>query len=115
MIDSRGSAQEGEKVGDGQQENESKRWARREAVQGSGGSGTVVWCRRRKSMGLGHWPLPYSPSMRVSLVLASCCQSQNIIAADAGPDSFTCEALLCLLSSAVDGLSGWCIRLRSWA
>ena len=52
-------------------------------------------------MGLGHWPLPYSPSIRVSLMLASGCQSQNIIADAAGPDTFTCEDLLRLLASAV--------------
>ena len=52
-------------------------------------------------MGLGHWPLPYSPSMRVPLVLASGCQSQNIIADAAGPDTFTCEDLLRLLASSV--------------
>ena len=67
----------------------SEPWARREAVQGSGGGRTVVRYRRRKSMGMGHWPLPYRlPSMLVSLVLASGCQSQNIIAA-AGPDTFS--------------------------
>ena len=42
-------------------------------------------------MGLWHWPLPYNPSVRVSLVLASVCQSQTIIADAAGPDTFTCE------------------------
>ena len=45
-------------------------------------------------MGLGHWPLPYSPFMRVSLVLASGCQSQEIIAAAAsgfeGIDNMRC-------------------------
>ena len=83
--------------------------------RGLGGSRTLVQCRRRKSMGLEHWPLPYSPSMRVSLALASGCQGQNIIAAAAGPDTFTCEDLLRLLAPAVGGPSSWCIRLRSWA
>ena len=68
---------------------------------------------RGKSAELGQWPLPYIPSMPVSLVLASGCQSQNIAAA--GPDNFTCEDLLRLLAPAVGGPSGWCIRLRFWA
>ena len=66
-------------------------------------------------MGLGHWPPSYQPSMRVSLVLASGCQSQNIIADAAGPETFTCEDLFRPLAPAVGGPSGWCIRLRSWA
>ena len=52
-------------------------------------------------MGLGHWPLPYIPSMGVSFVLASGCQSQNIIADVASQDTFTCEDLLRLLATAV--------------
>ena len=84
------------------------------AELGLGGSGSVVRCRRRKSVGLGHWPLPYIPSMGVSFVLASGCQSQNIIADVASQDTSTCEDLLRLLASAVGGPSGWCIRQRSW-
>ena len=48
------------------------------------------------------------------MVLASGCQSQNIIADVASQDTFTCENLLRLLASAVGGPSGWCIRQRSW-
>ena len=66
-------------------------------------------------MVLGHWPLPYSPSMQVLLVLTSGCQSQNVIADAAGPETFTCEDLLRLLASAVGGPSDWCIGLRSCA
>ena len=40
--------------------------------------------------------------MRVSLGLAYGCQSQNIIADAAGPDTFTFEELLRLLASAVN-------------
>ena len=40
--------------------------------------------------------------MRVSLVLASVCQSQNIIADAAGPETFTFQELLWLLASAVN-------------
>ena len=68
---------------------------------------------REEVDGIGALASPIQPSMQVSLVLASGCQSQNIIAA-AGPDTFTCEDLLRLLASAVGGPSGWCIRLRSW-
>ena len=53
---------------------------------------------------MGDWatgPLPYSPLLRVSLGLASGCQSQNVIADAAGPDTFTFEELLRLLASAV--------------
>ena len=35
--------------------------------------------------------------------------------AAAGPETFTFEELVRLPASAVDGPSGWCIRLRSWA
>ena len=51
--------------------------------------------------GIGALPILYKPSMRVSLVLASGCQSQNIIADTVGPDTFTFEDLLLLLTSAV--------------
>ena len=40
--------------------------------------------------------------MPVSLGLASGCQSQNVIADAAGPDTFTFEELLRLLASAVN-------------
>ena len=47
------------------------------------------------------------------MMLASSCQSQNIIAEAAGPEKFTCEDLFRLLAPAVGGPSRWCIRLRS--
>ena len=75
----------------------------------------MVRCRRRKSTGLGYWPLPYIPSMGGFIRFGAGCQSQNIIADVASQDTFTCEDLLRLLASAVGGPSGWCIRLRSWA
>ena len=51
-------------------------------------------------MGWGHRTLPYSPPMGVPLVLASGCQSRDVMAGAAGPDTFSCEDLL---------------RPRSWA
>ena len=91
----------GKGVGTVNRRTSSERWARMQAVQGSGGSRRVVQCRRRKSMGLGNWPLPNNPSMRASLGLASDCQSKNIIADATGQDTFTWEDLLRLLALAM--------------
>ena len=87
----------------------SERWAR-EVEQGSGGSRPAVQCGRKKSAGLGHWPLPYQPiyegfigvgvRMRMAAhALAAGCQSENVIADAAGPETFIFGELFRLLAS----------------
>ena len=82
---------------------------------GNGGSRTAGRCGGRKAMGLGHWPLPYSPVCAGFIGVGVRLSESNIIADAVGPERFTCEALLRLLAPAVGGPSSWCIRLRSWA
>ena len=66
----------------------SERWARREAVQGSGGSRTAVRCGRRKSMGLGTGFSPASQSMRVPLARSKTNGSSMPV-----PPTFCCRSL----------------------
>ena len=72
----------------------------------------AVRCGRGKLVGLGHWPPPYQPiyegfvgvggrMRRAAQTATAGCQSENVIAEAAGPQTFTFEELLPLLASGV--------------